>query len=115
MQRLLADHRRRESQSLDENAGQQWSALRQVIQSAYDSVPFYRRRLDEAGVRPGDIQSPAHLQGIPLLTRDDIRKHLDDLWSRRYRREELLPAARGGTTADPVLHLRPVHTLRNNA
>ena len=115
MQGLVADHRRRESQSLDENAGQQWSALRQVIQSAYDSVPFYRRRLDEAGVRPGDIQSPAHLQGIPLLTRDDIRNHLDDLWSRRYRREDLLPAATGGTTDVPVPLLRSVPALRKKA
>src|SRR5438045_1955090 len=106
MQKLIAGHRQRELQTLGENARQQWSALQQLIQHAYDSIPFYRRRLDEAGVRPVDIQSPAQLERIPLLTRDDIRSNLDDLWSRRYRREDLLPAATGGTTDVPVPPLR---------
>ena len=115
MQKLIAGHRRRESQSLQENATQQWGALRRLIQHAYDSIPFYRRRLDEAGIRPGDLQSPAQFARIPVLTRDDIRHNLDDLWSRRYRREELLPAATGGTTDVPVPLLRSVPALRKKA
>src|SRR5437764_10109899 len=115
MQKLIAGHRQRELQTLGENARQQWSALQQLIQHAYDSIPFYRRRLDDAGIRPGDLQSPAQFARIPVLTRDDIRHNLDDLWSRRYRREELLPAATGGTTDVPVPLLRSVTALRKKA
>src|SRR5256885_14823143 len=88
MNRLMAEYGERESDSLASNQERQWAAMQQVIQNAYDSTPFYRRRLDEAGVRPGDISSPAQLSRIPLLTRADIRDNLDGLWSRRYRRED---------------------------
>ena len=95
-----------ERQPLEENRRLQWKALVQILQHAYDSCPFYRRRLDEAGGRPSENFSLAELQKIPPLTREDIRTHQSDLWSRRYRLEELARAATGGTTDTPIPLLR---------
>jgi phenylacetate-CoA ligase len=95
-----------ERRPLEENRRSQWKALVQILQHAYESCPFYWRRFDEAGVRPSENLSPAELQKIPPLTREDIRTHQSDLWSRRYRLEELTHAATGGTTDTPIPLLR---------
>ena len=96
----------REAMSLTENARLQWQAVGRLLQHAYETTPFYRQRFDSSGITPAQITSPQDLQRIPALTRDDLRGHLDDLWSRRYRREDLLVAATGGTTSPPVELLR---------
>jgi phenylacetate-CoA ligase len=90
----------------------QWDSLLDLLQHAYDSVPFYRKRFDEAGVRPRDICSSSDLAKIPPLTREDLRLHQDELWSRRYQRETLLPAATGGTTDTPAPLLRSPEAIQ---
>jgi phenylacetate-CoA ligase len=47
--------------------------LRATLERAYATVPFYRRRLDEAGIRPGAIQSLDDLAAIPFTTKQDLR------------------------------------------
>jgi phenylacetate-CoA ligase len=42
---------------------------------AYDSVPFYRPHLDAAGLRPGDIHSPADFRRVPPTSKADYRRH----------------------------------------
>jgi phenylacetate-CoA ligase len=91
---------------LEKNRELQWRALKQMLKHAYDPTPFYPKRFDEAEFRPAQISAPADLEKIPPLTRDDPQNNLNDLWSRRYRREELLTAATGGTTDSPVELLR---------
>jgi len=97
---------RREGMSPDQNRDLQWQSVKRLVQHAYDTTPFYKRRFDEAGVQPSRITSPVDFASIPALTRDDIRMHLEDMWSRRYKREELLSAATGGTTDTPIRLLR---------
>ncbi len=104
--RELRKHEAFESKSLAENQEIQWESLIRLLQHAYDTTPFYRQRFDLAGIHPKQISSPSDLQKIPFLTREDLRLFQDDLWSRRYRRESLLPAATGGTTDTPVPLLR---------
>lgn len=47
--------------------------LRAAVARAYERVPFYRQRLDEAGVRPTDIQSLDDLPKLPFTTKSDLR------------------------------------------
>jgi phenylacetate-CoA ligase len=101
----------RETMSMVENSRLQWQAVGRLLQHAYDTTPFYRERFDAAGITPAQITSPEDLKRIPTLTRSDIRTRLDDLWSRRYRRENLLVAATGGTTDTPVQLLRSPEML----
>ena len=49
--------------------------LQRLIRHAYDHVPYYRRVMDERGVRPIDVVGPSDLTRLPVLTKDDIRTH----------------------------------------
>ncbi len=59
----LADLRRLQLQRL------QWS-----LQHAYDHVPHYRRKFDEAGVKPADCRTLADLARFPFTTKADLRE-----------------------------------------
>jgi phenylacetate-CoA ligase len=51
----------------------QLQRLQAVVERVYHLVPFYRRRLDEAGVKPEDIRTLDDLQRLPFTTKQDIR------------------------------------------
>ncbi|MFP4477315.1 MAG: phenylacetate--CoA ligase family protein [Desulfatibacillaceae bacterium] len=47
--------------------------LQAVCERVYAMVPFYRKKFDEAGVRPGDIQSMGDLARLPFTIKQDLR------------------------------------------
>jgi len=47
--------------------------LLRVLRHAGERVPFYRRRLQEAGIGPRDLRSAADLRHLPVTTSQDIR------------------------------------------
>ena len=102
----LRHYRKLEGNTLEQNRELQWEALLRLLTHAYQSSPFYRRRMDEAGVRPNANFTPPDLAKIQPLTRDDIRTRLAELRSDRFAPEELAEAATGGTTDTPVSILR---------
>ncbi len=51
----------------------QLERLKKLVEWVYNRVPFYRKRLDEAGVKPEDIKSLEDIQRIPFTTKDDLR------------------------------------------
>jgi phenylacetate-coenzyme A ligase PaaK-like adenylate-forming protein len=111
MGRRMRELQRLERMSLEENRNSQWQAISRLLQHAYDSTPFYRQRLESVRAKPAEFQSFDDLQKIPALTRDDIRRNLEGLWSRRYPKELLKIAATGGTTDTPVPLLRSPECL----
>lgn len=102
----MKEFRQWERLGANELGKRQWARLVQVLQHAYDSSPFYKRRFDDAGFNPKKSFDQGDLQRIPLLTRDDIRVHLTEMCSRAYRSEELSLSATGGTTDTPVKFYR---------
>ncbi len=46
--------------------------LKQLIQHAYERVPFYRRLYDAAGVQPQEISGVQDLSKLPLTSREDL-------------------------------------------
>lgn len=81
--------------------GDQDQALRNFIAYAYEHVPYYRRLMDEHGVRPLGIQSRAELAHIPYLTKGDIRSHFKELQaSPRPPRTQTIST--GGSTGAPA-------------
>ncbi|MBI4643595.1 MAG: phenylacetate--CoA ligase [Deltaproteobacteria bacterium] len=51
----------------------QLQRLQAVVERVYHLVPFYRRRLDEAGVKPEQIRTLDDLKRLPFTTKQDIR------------------------------------------
>lgn len=53
----------------------QWQSERLVkqVKHVWQHVSFYRKRMEEAGVTPEDIQSADDLHKLPFLTKDDLK------------------------------------------
>ncbi|MEO1049583.1 MAG: phenylacetate--CoA ligase [Bacteroidota bacterium] len=51
----------------------QGDRLRDIVAYVYQKVPFYKQKLDDAGVKPGDIKTMADLPKLPFTTKDDLR------------------------------------------
>ena len=47
--------------------------LQATLQRVYANVPFYRKKFDEAGITPHDIQRLEDIQQIPFTTKQDLR------------------------------------------
>lgn len=48
--------------------------LRSLVRHVWRNVPYYRSRLEEAGVDPASIRTLADLDRIPVTTKDDLRE-----------------------------------------
>jgi phenylacetate-CoA ligase len=82
----------------DEIAAYQDERLRGLVRHAYENVPFYRERLQELGLTPRDIRGVADLPKLPLLTKEDVRRHGERLVADGANRRRLIPGSTGGTT-----------------
>ncbi|MEX2690281.1 MAG: hypothetical protein Q6351_008175 [Candidatus Njordarchaeum guaymaensis] len=59
--------------------------LRAIIKHTYHNVPYYRRIFEVLGLKPSDIQTKEDLKLLPVLTKNDIRKHFDNLIAKTIR------------------------------
>jgi len=51
----------------------QLERLKETVRRIYDRVPFYRQKMDEAGVRPSEIHSLSDVRKLPFTVKDDMR------------------------------------------
>jgi phenylacetate-CoA ligase len=49
--------------------------LQSVVARVYENVPFYRKKLDERGVRPEHIQKLSDVTLLPFTEKQDLRNH----------------------------------------
>jgi phenylacetate-CoA ligase len=54
-------------------AALQLERLKALVRRAYDKVPFYRKSLDRAGVKPGHIKKLQDLEKLPFTLKQDLR------------------------------------------
>ena len=94
--------RRSQWRSADEMEADQWRRFRAILRHAYENVPFYRERLDAAGVTPGDIQTRADLPLIPVSTKAELRAAFPGgVLARGYRQQHCYSAVTSGSTGEP--------------
>jgi phenylacetate-CoA ligase len=60
--------------SEDELSAFQLEGLKWTVKHAFEGSAFYRKRMEEAGVRPGAIHSLEDLQKLPFTTADDLKE-----------------------------------------
>jgi phenylacetate-CoA ligase len=78
--------------------------LRRLIRHAYRNVPYYRSRMQEAGLRPEDIRTQDDLVKLPLLGKDDVRAHLYfDIMSENHNKDEIQRITTSGSTGEPFV------------
>ncbi len=52
--------------------------LRETVAHAYENVEFYRERLDEAGIAPGDVDGVEDVERLPFTRKEDFRDQYPD-------------------------------------
>lgn len=81
----------------------QSARLRETVQYAYDTVPFYRRRLEDAGVSPDDVETVDDVSKLPFTSKEDFHEEYPDgllaVESDEIRRYH----ASSGTTGNPKI------------
>jgi len=53
----------------------QLAALKNLIETMYSKVPFYRKKIEEKGITPRDIHSITDIEKLPFTTKDDLREN----------------------------------------
>lgn len=80
----------------------QMMRLRETLRSVCETVPFYRRKLDEVGIAPGDVKSRSDVAELPFTTKIDLRDHYPFGMLARPRDEVVRVHASSGTTGNPT-------------
>jgi phenylacetate-CoA ligase len=57
----------------DEMRRLQGKLLAETVERVYYNVPFYREKMQKAGIEPSDIQSVDDLHRLPFTTKNDLR------------------------------------------
>jgi len=78
--------------------------LRRLVRHAYRNVPYYRARMQEAGIHPDDIRSQEDLHKLPLLSKQDVRDHIYfDIMSENHDKDHVLKISTSGSTGEPFV------------
>jgi phenylacetate-CoA ligase len=80
----------------------QMQQLSQLLNHAYENVPYYQRVFDERGLKPKDIQGFDDLRKLPYLTKEIIQENLPELVARNYPESKLQYVTTGGSTGIPL-------------
>ena len=105
--RRMRDIRRFEALPQKAQLEQQQQRLQRILQHAYDTVPHYRKRFDDAGFKPSDGRVDRPLP-LPALKRDDLRDGGAALRSSAYQLQDLRQAGSSGTTSTPIQFYREI-------
>jgi len=81
----------------------QLEGLQALLSRVYENVPFYRKRLDEAGVRPGDLQDLEDLKKLPFTLKTDLRDNYPFGLFAAPMEEIVRIHASSGTTGKPTV------------
>ena len=87
----------------DELKKLQLKRLQDVVKRAYETVPYYKKRFDEAGIKPEDIKTLDDIQKLPFTTKDDLRRAYPFGMFAVPRREIVEVHTSSGTTGKPTV------------
>ncbi len=87
----------------EELKAMQLELLQKLVKNTYRDSEFYRKRMDEAGVKPEDIKTLDDIRKLPFMKKTDLRDNYPDkLFVRPY--DELVRIhVSSGTTGKPTV------------
>ncbi len=89
--------------SIDEIRALQLQRLQWSLRHAYDNVPMYKQRFDDAGVHPDDLQQLSDLAKFPFTNKNDLRDNYPFGLFAVPREQILRLHASSGTTGKPTV------------
>jgi len=86
--------------------------LRKLTSYIYNNCPVYKKKIDEAGVKPEDVKSIEDIKKLPFTTKVDMRDHYPyGLFSAGQSEVREIHVS-SGTTGNPTLMLCRSRTRR---
>lgn len=89
--------------SRDEISALQLERMQKTLAHAYENVPFYKAKFDEAGVHPSDLKSLSDLSKFPFTVKTDLRDNYPFGMFAVPREEVVRIHASSGTTGKPTV------------
>lgn len=80
----------------------QLQRLKELITHASAHVPFYRNLYGSLGITAYDIRTLADIQSLPIVSKDILREHLEELKSENFHSSKFQYHTTGGSTGKPV-------------
>ncbi|GAB4262435.1 MAG: phenylacetate--CoA ligase [Deferrisomatales bacterium] len=91
-----------ETMPLEEKRRFQGEKLRETVQWLYERVPFYKQKLDEQGVAPGDIRDLEDIVKLPFTVKNDLRDNYPFGLCAVAMKDLVRIHASSGTTGKPI-------------
>lgn len=98
-QTLLTQFAAIDNTNSEDQKKQNDEALLNLISHAYKTVPYYKDLFEEFDITPNSI---AEFKRIPILSKNIIKEHCQELRSTTYSEKELIPRFTGGSTGQPM-------------
>lgn len=99
-----------ESYSEDQLVSLQNKRLQRLIQHCYAHVPYYRNLFKSLSLTPDDIKTREDLCKLPVLTKQIIRDHYDELVADNVSDYKVIDGSTGGSTGTPLKFKKDVQT-----
>ena len=84
--------------------------LQKLIQHCYTNVPYYRNLFKSLSLTPDDIKTREDLRKLPVLTKQMIRDHYDELVADNAAEYKSMNGSTGGSTGTPLKFKKDVQT-----
>jgi phenylacetate-CoA ligase len=101
-QRFAREFDRTQFLSADALRQRKFELLRTQLIHAFRNVPYYRHKMQKAGITPLDICSSEDLSQLQILTKQDIQNAKELLVAQNVPVNERVPNQTGGSTGSPL-------------
>ena len=93
----------KECMSRDERTAEQSQRLKETVNRVYHNVAFYRKKMQELGLEPGDIKGIEDIHKLPFTTKNDLRENYPFGLFAVPKSEIVRVHASSGTTGKPIV------------
>lgn len=93
----------KECMPVDERRKLQGTRLHKVVEYVYHNVPFYREKMQRAGISPDDIRDMDDIVKLPFTTKQDLRDNYPFGMMAAPQSEIIRIHASSGTTGNPTI------------
>lgn len=81
----------------------QLSKLKETVNRVYNTLPAYRAKMDEVGIKPEHIKTLADVKNLPFITKQDMRDQYPFGWFAVPQKDIVRIHASSGTTGKPTV------------
>ncbi len=79
----------------------QFLKLKELLKQAYQNTSYYKKLFDEIGFNPSKMQDFKDISIIPIQTKQEIKKHFDELKSNDFKNYKPRKNRTSGSTGEP--------------